>query len=95
MSQMEAKKPDEFRLGYFSVGDLISLGSVILFTGVMYQQNLQNTKDIEALRQEQITQRAIITERVVLKDDYREDIREVKQLLKDLTGKIDGKADKQ
>ena len=49
---------------------------------------------LEALRQEQQTQRALISERVVLKDDYREDIREVKQLLKDLSAKIDQKVDK-
>lgn len=85
---------EEFRVGWFSIGDLISLGSVLAFAGVMYQQGLTNAKDIEALRQEQQTQRALISERVVLKDDYREDIREVKQLLKDLTAKIDQKVDK-
>lgn len=89
-----AKKPAEFRIGWFSVGDLISLGAVLVFAGVMYQQGLENAKDIEALRQEQQTQRALISERVVLKDDYREDIREVKQLLKDLSAKIDQKVDK-
>lgn len=85
---------EEFRVGWFSIGDLISLGAVLVFAGVMYQQGLTNAKEIEALRQEQQTQRALISERVVLKDDYREDIREVKQLLKDLNAKIDQKVDK-
>ncbi len=89
-----SEEKDEFRVGWFSIGDLISLGAVLVFAGVMYQQGLTNAKEIEALRQEQQTQRALISERVVLKDDYREDIREVKQLLKDLNSKIDQKVDK-
>lgn len=84
----------EFRLGWFSVGDLISLAAALGFAGIMYQQGLQNTKDIELLRQEQQTQRQMLSDRVVLKDDYRDDILEIKQLLKDLNGKVDSKADK-
>lgn len=94
MEKTVSASEKEFRIGWFSIGDLISLGAVLAFAGVMYQQGLQNTKDIELLRQEQITQRQMLSDRVVLKDDYRDDIREIKQLLKDLNGKVDSKADK-
>lgn len=94
MEKIVSEKETEFRIGWFSIGDLISLGAVMVFAGVMYQQGLQNTKDIEFLRQEQMTQRQMLSDRVVLKDDYRDDILEIKQLLKDLNGKVDGKADK-
>ena len=84
----------EFRLGWFSLGDLISLATVVFFAGVIWFQTQQNTTDIEALRAEQAIQRQMLMDRFVLKDDYHDDIREIKELLRDVNAKLDSKADK-
>jgi hypothetical protein len=98
---LDVNDREEFRVGPFSLGDLIALGGVIFMSGALWWR-------VAALEREDVRQ-SIETERMVLRiqsleqvipsnyvrrEDYREDIRELKQIVQRIELKVDGKQDR-
>lgn len=84
----------EFRLGVFSTGDLIALAGFIFAAGALWVQvemqarmNDRQDQSIAALQQ-------AMAGDYVRRADYREDVREIKELLRAIDSKVDGKVDK-
>lgn len=84
----------EFKLGVLSLGDLIALAGVIFMGGALWfqvglirQQQEQLGERISALEQ-------VVPSEYVRRQDYREDVREIKELLRRIEVKVDTKADK-
>jgi len=87
--------PQEFRIGPFSMGDLIALAGVFFSAGVLWVQVEMQSKENE--RQDQaiaVLQRGMASD-YVRRSDYREDVREIKDLLRQISDKVDKKVDKQ
>lgn len=57
------------------------------FVRQLWEANKEMRADLSRLREE-------LPREFVLREDYRRDIYEIKQLLRDISEKIDGKADK-
>lgn len=93
MSEHEQPNPRELRWGWFSVGDLISICTGLILVGMMYGKVQTHDDAIKAL-QAQTAYGQQQANLYVRKDDYREDIREIKTLLRDLNAKLDSKADR-
>lgn len=84
----------EFRLGVLSAGDLIALAGVLFMSGALwFQVNLMASEQermgsrISALEQ-------VIPSEYVRRQDYREDVKEIKELLRRIEVKVDTKQDK-
>lgn len=70
----------------------ISLSLVMMLSGWM----IRSVYDaINKLRQDQIQLERMIYAQYVSKDDYREDLREIKNMLSSIFNKLEGKEDKQ
>ena len=70
----------------------ISLSLVMMLSGWM----IRSVYDaINKLRQDQIQLERMIYAQYVSKDDYREDLREIKSMLSNIFNKLEGKEDKQ
>lgn len=70
----------------------ISLSLVMMLSGWM----IRSVYDaINKLRQDQIQLERMIYAQYVSKDDYREDLREIKSMLSSIFNKLEGKEDKQ
>ena len=84
----------EFRLGPFSIGDIIALGGVLVLSGALWSQVqvVAKEQDRQAMRLQALEQ--IIPSDYVRRTEYREDIREIKALMQRIEGKLDGKADR-
>jgi hypothetical protein len=92
----------EFRIGPFTIGDLIALGGVVFMSGALWWR-------VAALEREDVRQMAehdriivriqsleqVIPSNYVRRDEYREDAREIKAILQRIEVKVDGKADRQ
>jgi hypothetical protein len=84
----------EFRAGPFSLGDMIALGGVLIVAGgsyaniavVMKEQDRQSVR-LQALEQ-------VVPSHYVQKQEYREDLRDVKVALSRIESKLDTKVDK-
>lgn len=91
----------EFRIGPFSTGDLIALGSVIFMSGALWwrvaalesSQARFLAEDDRLLMRIQAVEQVIPSE-YVRRQDYREDMREVKEYLRRIDSKLDSKVDK-
>jgi hypothetical protein len=92
---------DEFRIGPFSIGDLIALGGVVFMSGALFwrvaaleREDTRQQADSErvVLRLQSLEQ--VIPSNYIRREDYREDMREIKTLLQRVEAKIDGKADR-
>ncbi len=97
----EMAAPDEFRIGPFSLGDLIALGGVIFMTGALWWRvaALERDRVIEISEHERISVRIqsleqLIPSSYVRREDYREDMRELKAVMQRVEAKIDEKADR-
>ena len=91
---MTDAKPAEFRIGPFTTGDLIALLGVVFMSGALwFQVNLMAAEQarmgsrISALEQ-------VVPNEYVRRQDYREDVREIKELLRRIEVKVDGKQDR-
>lgn len=84
----------DFRLGPFSIGDIIALGGVLVATGALWTQVqvLQREQDRVALRLQSLEQ--VVPSEYIRRQDYREDMRELKESLTRIEAKLDGKVDK-
>jgi len=84
----------EFRLGPFSIGDIIALGGVLVLSGALWSQVqvVAKEQDRQAMRLQALEQ--IIPSDYVRRTEYREDIREIKTLMQRIENKLDGKADR-
>lgn len=94
MHSTEESPAQEFRLGVLSAGDLIALAGVLFMSGALwFQVNLMATEQermgsrISALEQ-------VIPSEYVRRQDYREDVKEIKELLRRIEVKVDSKVDK-
>ena len=92
---------DEFRIGPFSIGDLIALGGVVFMSGALFwrvaaleREDTRQQADSErvVLRLQSLEQ--VIPSNYIRREDYREDMREITTLLQRVEAKIDGKADR-
>lgn len=91
---MEASK--EFRIGPFNTGDLIALGTGVFFAGTLwwrvatlerdYAQAIAE-RDKMSARVQTIEQ--LMPNNYVRREDYREDMRELKALMLRIEQKID------
>jgi hypothetical protein len=90
-----------FALGPFSTGDLIALGSVVFMSGALWFRVA--TLEREDGRHQEETERIVlriqsleqvIPSNYVRRDEYREDVREIKALLQQITVEMRQKADK-
>lgn len=84
----------EFRIGWFTAGDLIALAGVVFMSGALwFQVNLMAAEQarmgtrISALEQ-------VVPNEYVRRQDYREDVKEIKELLRRIEVKVDGKVDR-
>jgi hypothetical protein len=84
----------EFRIGPFSIGDIIALGGVLVASGALWSQVqvVAKEQDRQALRLQALEQ--VIPSDYVRRVEYREDIREIKNLMQRIESKLDGKADR-
>jgi hypothetical protein len=90
-----------FSLGPFSTGDLIALGSVVFMSGALWFRvaSLEREDARHAGEADRIVQRIQALEQVipsnyVRRDEYREDVREIKALLQTITVELKTKVDK-
>lgn len=92
---VEEQGKSELRLfGLLSPGDLIALAGVAAMGGAMwFQVGIMQTEQrrhgerLSALEQ-------VIPSEYVRRQDYREDVREIKELLRRIEVKVDGKVDR-
>ncbi len=91
---MSEEPHNDFRLGPFSVGDLIALGAVLATAGGAYANVsiLMKEQDRQAIRLQALEQ--IVPSEYVRRTEYREDWREIKQTLVRIETKLDTKVDK-
>ena len=84
----------EFRVGPFSVGDIIALGGVLIVAGGAYANIalVMKEQDRQALRIQALEQ--VVPSNYVQKAEYREDLRDVKTALTRIESKLDTKVDK-
>jgi hypothetical protein len=84
----------EFKLGPFSLGDIIALGGVLVACGALWSQVqvVAKEQDRQAMRLQALEQ--VIPSDYVRRVEYREDIREIKSLMQRIENKLDGKADR-
>ena len=84
----------EFRLGPFSIGDIIALGAVLISAGAMYANLsiVMKEQDRQAARLQALEQ--IVPSEYVRRNEYREDWRDIKLTLARIETKLDTKVDK-
>jgi hypothetical protein len=90
-----------FAIGPFSVGDLIALGSVVFMSGALWFRvaSLEREDTRQEGEADRIVARIQALEQVipsnyVRRDEYREDVREIKALLQTITVELKTKVDK-
>jgi hypothetical protein len=84
----------EFRVGPLSMGDLIALGAVVFMSGALWFQVglMQKEQDRMGIRITALEQ--VVPSEYVRRQDYREDVREIKELLRRIEVKVDSKQDR-
>lgn len=84
----------EFRAGPFSTGDLIALAGVVFMSGSLWFQVgiMQKEQDRLNVRVQALEQ--VIPSDYVRRQDYREDIRELKTAVLRIESKLDNKVDR-
>ena len=90
---MEAIDKD-WRIGPFSVGDLIALGGVAFMSGSLWFQVSLMQKEQDRLTTRVQALEQVIPSDYVRRQDYREDIKELKAAVLRIELKLDGKQDK-
>lgn len=84
----------EVRIGPLSIGDMIALGSVLFMGGALWFQVGLMAKEQERLGQRISALEQVVPSEYVRRQDYREDVREIKELLRRIEVKVDSKVDK-
>jgi len=84
----------EFRVGPFSIGDIIALGGVLAMTGALWAQVQVIAKDQDRMATRLQALEQVVPSEYIRRQDYREDMRELKQALSRIEAKLDGKVDK-
>lgn len=85
---------EEFRFGPLSVEDLIALAGVASMSGALYLQVGLLQKEQERMNVRMTALEQVVPSEYVRRQDYREDVREIKELLRRIEVKVDGKADR-
>ena len=85
----------EFKLGVFSTGDLIALAGFIFAAGALWVQVEMQSRSNDRQDQAIAALQEAMAGDYVRRADYREDLREIKDLLRQIDAKVDRKVDKQ
>lgn len=84
----------EFRMGVLSVGDLVTIAGVVFMGGALWFQVGLMQKEQERQGERISALEQVVPSEYVQRQDYREDVREIKELLRRIEVKVDTKADK-
>lgn len=84
----------EFRLGPLSVGDIIALGGVAAMSGALWFQVGLMQKEQERMNGRLSALEQVVPTEYVRRQDYRDDVREIKELLRRIEVKVDTKQDR-
>lgn len=85
----------EFRFGPLSVGDLIALGGVLFMSGALWFQVGLMQKEQERIGQRVSALEQVVPSEYVRRQDYREDVREIKDMLRRIEVELKTKQDRQ
>lgn len=91
---MSGNNNEEFRIGIFSTGDLIALSTVLFLTGAAWFQLNALTKSQDRTDMRLANLEQMIPSNYVQRHEYREDIREIKEILRNIESQLDQKADR-
>lgn len=90
-----------FAIGPFSTGDLIALGSVIFMSGALWfrvatleRENNRHDAETDRIVSRIQSLEQVIPSNYVRRDEYREDVKEIKSLLQQISIEMKTKADK-
>lgn len=89
---MEEEK--DFRLGPFSLGDLIALAGVLMACGALWAQVQVIAKEQDRVASRLMALEQVVPSEYVRRQDYREDVRELKEAVLRIESKLDQKVDK-
>lgn len=84
----------EFRLGPLSVGDIIALGGVAAMSGALWFQVGLMQKEQERMNVRLSALEQVVPSDYVRREDYREDAREIKDLLRRIEVELKSKQDR-
>jgi hypothetical protein len=76
------------------MGDLIALGAVVFMSGALWFQVGLMQKEQERMNVRLSALEQVVPSSYVRREDYREDMREVKELLRRIEVKVDTKQDR-
>lgn len=94
MENNVSEEPREIRVGPFTVGDMIALAGVAAVAGAMYLQVGLLQREQERMGERLSALEQVVPSEYVRRQDYREDVREIKDLLLRIEVKVDSKADR-
>lgn len=90
-----------FAIGPFSTGDLIALGSVIFMSGALWfrvatleREDIRHDAETDRIVSRIQSLEQVIPSNYVRRDEYREDVKEIKSLLQQISIEMKTKADK-
>jgi hypothetical protein len=94
VTEQQDRTMADFRIGPFTAGDLIALGGVIFMSGAVWwrvgmleREALRTAERVAAIEQFTATN-------YVRRDDYRDDMREIRDLLQQIAQDLKAKQDK-
>lgn len=84
----------EFRVGPFSLGDIIALAGVVFMSGALWWRvsALERESERNAVRVQALEQ--FIPTNYVRRDEYRDDLKEIKEMLYQISTDMKQKVDK-
>jgi hypothetical protein len=84
----------EFRVGPLSMGDLIALGAVVFMSGALWFQVGLLQKEQERMGARLAALEQVVPSEYVRRQDYREDVREIKDMLRRIEVDLKTKQDR-
>jgi hypothetical protein len=98
---MTKEEETEFRLGPFTLGDLIALGGVVFMSGALWwrvaaleREDIRHETEYDRMVNRVQSLEQFIPSNYVRRDEYREDIRELKEILYQISTDMKSKVDK-
>jgi hypothetical protein len=92
---------NDFKVGPFTVGDLIALAGVVFMSGALWwrvaaleREDIRHARETERIVTRIQSLEQVIPSNYVRRDEYREDAREIKAILQRIEIKVDGKVDR-
>lgn len=84
----------EFKIGPLSVGDIIALGGVLFMSGALWFQVGLLQKEQDRIGQRVTALEQVVPSEYVRRQDYREDVREIKDMLRRIEVDLKTKQDR-